>query len=449
MSEYTVKYRIGVDTGTSAESLDRVSKSAEHADEKLSKMAADGSGSNSAAFALTNFNRVLQDLPYGFIGIANNIDPLVSSFQKLKGETGSVGGAFKAMLGMLSGPTGVLFAVNAAVMVFQLLPGILKKVSGETDETTGKLKKMKAAVVEKTFAEDADIKKLIMQQIQIQAVSAALAAGTLEVQSKKYWINKLNNEYKPYLGQLKNHKVDEDNLSIALNNVNIQLATKLNNMIMEKVLVKMADALAVQMTKILELRTQTEGITKEYNALRDKYGLSDADIRNAINQKKQMAQSAISQGGVPSQYDSKPWLSTADDLLTKIRKNLTEIDNMGVIYESGIKEITKLTAGSNFQFGETSPDATPKPTASSSGSSKPSKEETKEKKDPLLELIKESLAARPDRLNKIYAEKIARANERRASPEYRYKDPFYYPPSQNRDTSLMIYPGLRPVWHGI
>lgn len=118
---------------------------------------------------------------------------------------------------------------------------------------------MKAAVVEKTFAEDADIKKLIMQQIQIQAVSAALAAGTLEVQSKKYWINKLNNEYKPYLGQLKNHKVDEDNLSIALNNVNIQLATKLNNMIMEKVLVKMADALAVQMTKILELRTQTEG----------------------------------------------------------------------------------------------------------------------------------------------------------------------------------------------
>lgn len=91
MSEYTVKYRIGVDTGTSAESLDRVSKSAEHADEKLSKMAADGSGSNSAAFALTNFNRVLQDLPYGFIGIANNIDPLVSSFQKLKGETGSVG----------------------------------------------------------------------------------------------------------------------------------------------------------------------------------------------------------------------------------------------------------------------------------------------------------------------------------------------------------------------
>src|SRR6187399_2943158 len=45
-------------------------------------------GSNQANNALLNLGRVVQDAPFGFIGIANNINPLVESFQRLKAETG-------------------------------------------------------------------------------------------------------------------------------------------------------------------------------------------------------------------------------------------------------------------------------------------------------------------------------------------------------------------------
>jgi hypothetical protein len=59
-------------------------------------------GANQAGQSITNFSRILQDAPFGFIGIANNINPLVESFGRLKAESGSTGGALKALVGGLS-----------------------------------------------------------------------------------------------------------------------------------------------------------------------------------------------------------------------------------------------------------------------------------------------------------------------------------------------------------
>jgi hypothetical protein len=67
---------------------------------------------NSANQSLINFGRVVQDAPFGIIGIANNIDPLVSSFQRLRTETGSVGGAFSSLAKGLIGPAGIAIAVS-------------------------------------------------------------------------------------------------------------------------------------------------------------------------------------------------------------------------------------------------------------------------------------------------------------------------------------------------
>ena len=68
---------------------------------------------NTAAYALNDLSRIAQDAPYGFIGIQNNINPLLESFQRLKLETGSTGGALRGMIGALSGPAGLGLAVGA------------------------------------------------------------------------------------------------------------------------------------------------------------------------------------------------------------------------------------------------------------------------------------------------------------------------------------------------
>ena len=71
-------------------------------------------GSNQAANALTNLGRIAQDAPFGFIGIQNNLNPLLESFQRLKAESGSTSGALKSLAGSLIGPAGLGLALSVA-----------------------------------------------------------------------------------------------------------------------------------------------------------------------------------------------------------------------------------------------------------------------------------------------------------------------------------------------
>jgi hypothetical protein len=79
------------------------------------------SSSGAATNALSNLSRVAQDAPYGFIGIANNLNPLLESFQRLQKETGGTASALKAMGAGLMGPAGIglaLGAVSSLIVAF-------------------------------------------------------------------------------------------------------------------------------------------------------------------------------------------------------------------------------------------------------------------------------------------------------------------------------------------
>jgi len=114
--------------------LDRLDKDLKRAQNKLNNFADQAgktgaalgtklsAGSDKAAFALTNLGRVAQDAPFGFIGIQNNLNPLLDSFQRLKAETGSTGSAFKALGQSLIGPAGIgiaLSVVSSAILFYQ------------------------------------------------------------------------------------------------------------------------------------------------------------------------------------------------------------------------------------------------------------------------------------------------------------------------------------------
>jgi hypothetical protein len=71
-----------------------------------------GRPTSDATNALTNLSRVAQDAPYGFIGIANNLNPLLESFQRLQKESGSSANALKSMAAGLAGPAGIGLALG-------------------------------------------------------------------------------------------------------------------------------------------------------------------------------------------------------------------------------------------------------------------------------------------------------------------------------------------------
>jgi hypothetical protein len=94
------------------------------------------STSNQATNALTNLSRVAQDAPYGFIGIANNLNPLLESFQRLSKDAGGAGGALKAITSGLMGPAGIglaLGAVSSIIVAFG--PKIADFINGTNEAT--------------------------------------------------------------------------------------------------------------------------------------------------------------------------------------------------------------------------------------------------------------------------------------------------------------------------
>lgn len=102
-------------------------------------------GSNEALRATIDLGRVLQDAPFGFIGIANNINPLIESFQRLGKESGGVRGALKALGSSLIGPGGVGLALSAFQFIALDGVGAIKKMFGGVDEATKKANKLKEA----------------------------------------------------------------------------------------------------------------------------------------------------------------------------------------------------------------------------------------------------------------------------------------------------------------
>ena len=68
--------------------------------------------SKKSRIALTNLSLVAQDLPFGFIGIQNNLPGVISSFGDLTREAGSVGGALKQLGSSLVGPAGLFLAFS-------------------------------------------------------------------------------------------------------------------------------------------------------------------------------------------------------------------------------------------------------------------------------------------------------------------------------------------------
>lgn len=122
-------------------------------------------GTNQAANALQNLGRVAQDAPFGFIGIQNNINPLLESFQRLKKETGSTTGAFKALISQLGGAGGIGLAVSVATGVLTVLAqsGFFntKKAADEAGESLKKFKDDVKGVYAEAGREAATVSGLI------------------------------------------------------------------------------------------------------------------------------------------------------------------------------------------------------------------------------------------------------------------------------------------------
>ena len=221
-------------------------------------------GSNEASQSLINLSRVAQDAPYGFLGIANNINPLLESFQRLKTSTGTTGGALKALGSSLVGGGGLGLAVG---VVSSLLVVFGDKLFG-----AGK-KAKEASEEQKKYNET------LQSAIGAVADEAAKVAGLvrfiqLETTSKKERINaikELQSISPAYFATLDAEKASIGQLSAAYNIYLLSLRRAVEAKVTEK-----------QLSDIIERRLELE--KKLYRPITEQIMLNGrlVTVRNAV-----------------------------------------------------------------------------------------------------------------------------------------------------------------------
>lgn len=217
-------------------------------------------GSNTAGQSLINLGRIAQDAPFGFIGIQNNINPLIESFGRLRAETGSIGGAFKSLAGSLGGAAGIGLAVS-------VVTGLLTVFS---DEIFGGSK----AVEELDF-------DLVELSKTINDSKNEIAAFTKETQ----FLQKLGD-----INLRVNFSSDKERTLLSLQSANIDARETTNKLLGEEK--KLADAASVAFNKLQKEGKQgTIDLISIFSTLRDipESAIADLGKKDAANFKVALA----------------------------------------------------------------------------------------------------------------------------------------------------------------
>lgn len=205
-------------------------------------------GSVDAGFALTNLGRVASDLPFGFIAIQNNLDPLLQSFSQIFSRSQSVSEGFKAIGSSLIGAGGIGLAfsvisaaVTKAVQTYgslgkaidallgkydrmgHIIETAAKEAGGDiaqlellrsklTDLNAAQSERAKALQAYNKIADDAnkinikdidnlsEINRLISQQIQLLGDRAIAAAAQKELEASASKLFEVQRKTLPILG---------------------------------------------------------------------------------------------------------------------------------------------------------------------------------------------------------------------------------------------------------
>ena len=166
-----------------------------------------GNGSNT----LLQFSRIAQDAPFGIIGIGNNLTATAESFGYLKQQTGSTGGALKALASSISGTGGVLLGVSLLTTGLTLLSqsglsveDVINKLTGDFDSFGKQLNSIRVEAEKNSGQEIANVKALVsVAQDEVKTRRERLIA-----------VDELQSKYPAYFGNLSKEKILNGDLTL-------------------------------------------------------------------------------------------------------------------------------------------------------------------------------------------------------------------------------------------
>ena len=178
-----------------------------------------GNGSN----ALMQFSRIAQDAPYGIIGIGNNLTATAEAFGHLRNQTGSAGGALRAMASSLMGTGGILLGVSLLTTGFTLLAqsglsvgDIIDKITGNFDEFGASVKKAREEGLKSAGKEVEGLRELV----------AVAQNETIAKKDRLVAVEKLQSQFPAYYGNLSKEHIMYGDLTKATHEATKALIAK-------------------------------------------------------------------------------------------------------------------------------------------------------------------------------------------------------------------------------
>jgi len=206
----------GVNQATSQ--LDKLGKSVQSTAPQIQKLTQATAGYNSIG---TDFARIIQDAPFGIIGIGNNITQLAGSFQVLKNQTGSTGAAVKVALGSIFSSGNLLvLGISALTTVFTILQQkgffkteeAAKSLSDRLEEYREKLDNITKASLEGQIKAQKEISSFKLLTVQAENT-------TLSLEKRLAAVNELRKQYPEYLKNLTDEQILTGNVGLAYQNL--------------------------------------------------------------------------------------------------------------------------------------------------------------------------------------------------------------------------------------
>ena len=289
-------------------------------------------GSNEATQSLINLSRVAQDAPYGFLGIANNINPLLESFQRLKASTGTTGGALKALGSSLVGGGGLGLAIGVVSSLLVVFGDKIFGAGKKTKEANEEYERLNKVIkeVSRSAAEvsAAGAASTVDERARVSILANAVRDQTKSYNERNNALNQLKEINKNYFGDL-----TLETASLATLTARVDEYSKA---LISAAIVKEFSS------DIAKTAVETSKAGQKYNQLSDDVEKLNAELSRTPKQIRELRGSAG--GGNYVTETNKEYtrltekLNEANDALFEQGKILSKLDEISTASRSGLSK---------------------------------------------------------------------------------------------------------------
>jgi tetratricopeptide (TPR) repeat protein len=226
--------------------LNSTGQSAERAAKDVNKVGGEGSqGLNKLKKSTANttptlleFNRTIQDAPFGIQGVANNIQQLTANFGDLRQQAGSTSATFGLLAKGLIGPQGILLGISLVTSLLVTYSDKLFKTKSLTDDLT------KAT---KEFAGGAK-----SEISTLQTLLSVVSDETETREKRNQAVQVLQNKYPEYLKNLNTENSTTKKIKESVDSLTKSIETRAKVQGAQSLITKKAEELFLKQTEAQE-----------------------------------------------------------------------------------------------------------------------------------------------------------------------------------------------------